>query len=100
MPLPPEQPCPKADEQQWGELFSVTPSGRVFWSRQSEFVLTCNMVDNLDNLPFDSQDCVYTMGMFADSDDRVVMRWKTNSAGEEETALMVRGMTPIPHLCS
>ena len=59
-----------------GELLKVYPNGDIFWSRQVEFVLSCDFASNLDKLPFDTQTCKFMMGMYAETASEVVVRWK------------------------
>ena len=67
---------PEANKKDRGELVHVYPSGRVWWSSQAEFTISCSMADNMDALPFDRQKCNFLMGMYSDSDARVAVRWK------------------------
>lgn len=57
-----------------GEMMSVSPDGAVFWSRQARFTLTCPMVMKL--LPFDSQQCSHTAGLYSQKADHVQLQWK------------------------
>jgi len=60
-----------------GELLKVYPDGSVWWSRQTSFVLSCPV--DADALPFDTQKCVFLMGMYAETAAEVVLRWKPDA---------------------
>ena len=57
-----------------GEMFTVASDGGVFWSRQAKFTLSCPM--SLDTLPFDTQRCNYTVGLYSQRADAVHLSWK------------------------
>jgi hypothetical protein len=50
-----------------GELLEVQPDGKVWWSRQTSFVLGCDFSGTLSSLPFDTQTCTIMMGLYAES---------------------------------
>jgi len=58
----------------------------VWWSSQMEFSITCNVVKNLTNLPFDQHTCPFIMGSYSDSDERVRVRWRRDSSNRSLAA--------------
>ena len=52
-----------------GELFEVAPDGSVFWSQQVSLQLACPL--QLEDLPFDTQRCLYRMGLYSQTADEV-----------------------------
>jgi len=64
-----------------GELLKVYPSGLVWWSQQVTIELNCPFAQgsNLDFLPFDTQTCTFTMGMYAETAAEVHLRWRANA---------------------
>ena len=75
---------PMPDRPDLGESFWVYPDGKVFWSRQTVFVLGCNFAGKkLDKFPFDQQNCTITMGMYSDTADEVFLKWKEDAVALE-----------------
>lgn len=54
-----------------GELFEAQSDGSIWWSQQVSFVLSCSIAGTLDNLPFDTQKCRYTLGMYSETEAEV-----------------------------
>jgi len=61
-------------------MLTVQPDGSVFWSRQSSVELRCSMY--FGNIPFDTQRCTYTLGMYSQTAAEVYLTWKNFSSTE------------------
>ena len=57
-----------------GESLTVSTGGDAFWSRQARFTLACPM--RLLQLPFDTQRCAYTVGVYSDKAEQVTISWR------------------------
>lgn len=64
-----------------GELLEVYPTGDIWWSRQVQVTLGCPVAQTLCNMPFDTQTCQFVLGMYADTTDSVVVKWKAGRTG-------------------
>ena len=60
-----------------GQLLDVYPDGRLYWSAQVSLEISCPL--NLAKLPFDTQTCDFTMGMYSATADEVQLTWKVGS---------------------
>lgn len=58
-----------------GQLFTVSPSGCVVWSRQVYTTLACAQAD-LSYLPYDTLVCSLTIGLYSQTAADVVIIWK------------------------
>jgi hypothetical protein len=69
-----------------GELIWVSPNGDVWWSRQVSFVMSCPFANgkNLNALPFDTQTCRFTIGMYSQTASEVYVKWATLEDGVTE----------------
>ena len=72
---------PKDSDPWAGELLKVQANGGVWWSRQVSLVLGCPFSDgdNLARLPYFTQRCGLTMGMYAETAAEIRIRWKEES---------------------
>jgi hypothetical protein len=68
-----------------GQLLEVYPDGKIWWSRQTSFKLSCPFASNLDALPFDTQTCTFMLGMYADTSFDSYLRWKEGRAAIANT---------------
>ena len=64
-----------------GESLEVYPDGSIWWSRQVSFTLSCPVATTLGKLPFDTQTCTYQMGMYAETEADVQLRWRDGKTG-------------------
>ena len=80
-----------------GQSFTISPDGTVFWSSQTTFILACKM--DLTRLPFDTQTCTYTMGVYAETAAEVNLVWRPGHPAIENwnttcvTAFVVSNLT-------
>ena len=63
----------------YGTLLSISPDGDVSWSRQATVTLRCEMY--FGNMPFDTQSCTYTLGMYSQTGSEVSLSWRPNMDG-------------------
>ena len=72
---------PGATDRGKGELLKIYPDGGIFWSRQVSFLLSCPFSQGrrLEKLPFDTQECTFTMGMYAETSSEVYLRWRSGA---------------------
>lgn len=69
--------------------FFVYPNGTVFWSRQTQLILSCPM--SFSEFPYDSHCCQYKMGLFSSTAADLRLRWHptedalVNWGGQEQT---------------
>ena len=64
----------------FGELLYVYPDGRVWWSRQTRFLLKCPVAKSIKRMPFDSQACSFLAGPYAEDASMLYLRWKPNQS--------------------
>jgi hypothetical protein len=57
----------------YGESLFIYPDGRVKRSQQRSFTFACDL--NLDEMPFDVQECHWTLGLYSSTADQVLVRW-------------------------
>lgn len=72
-------PSEKAEDG-YASMFSVSPNGDVFWSRQFEVQVFCKMFSaglrGIETLPFDTQKCPFVLGPYAEDASKVKVRWR------------------------
>ena len=64
-----------------GESLEVYPDGSIWWSRQVSLTLGCPVATSLGQLPFDTQKCSYVMGMYAETEADVKLKWRAGKTG-------------------
>ena len=60
-----------------GALLRVDGSGEVWWSRQVTLVLVCQV--DVDSMPFDTQECSMTIGLYGSLSSEVTLGWRGNA---------------------
>ena len=61
----------------YGESLTIFPDGRVVRSQQRSFTFACTL--HLAALPFDVQQCNWTLGLYSSTVDKVLVHWKNNT---------------------
>lgn len=71
-----------------GELMNAYPDGRVWWSRQVSFQISCPFAGlAFDTLPFDEQQCNFSMGMYGSTANEVYLRWRASDPANTPDAV-------------
>ena len=61
----------------YGESLTIFPDGRVMRSQQRSFTFACAL--HLGDLPFDVQQCNWTLGLYSATIDKVLVQWANNT---------------------
>ena len=61
----------------YGESLTIYPDGRVVRSQQRSFTFACAL--RLGDLPFDVQQCDWTLGLYSSTMDQVLVQWANNT---------------------
>ena len=71
-----------------GELMNAYPDGRIWWSRQVSFQISCPFAGlAFDTLPFDEQQCNFSMGMYGSTANEVYLRWRASDPANTPDAV-------------
>ena len=62
-----------------GEMLRISPSGAVLWSQRMRLEMDCPL--SLWQMPFDTQTCMFDIGLYRSRATDVVIQWQNDSKG-------------------